>query len=107
MRLDGDGTVPSKFVMHHPTAVYDYDKNGVDDIIALSENFYCIVDVKNNKDLIEPGSKMPLSNIVPGHWTAYAVPVIAPILGTDKPQIVLCHSYMMSLLARSPTTSSP
>src|SRR5436190_20664004 len=83
--------------MHHPTAVYDYDRDGADDMIALSENFYSIIDVKNNKDLIEPGSKMPLSNIVPGHWTAYAVPVVAPILGTGSPQVILCHSYTMAL----------
>ena len=89
------GTVPAKFVIHHPTAVYDYNKDGADDLLVLSENYYGIIDVKNNKDLVDPMAKAnALSGIVPGHWTAYAVPTVAPILGTDKPQIVLNHSYM-------------
>jgi hypothetical protein len=91
------GTVPTKFVLHHPSAVYDYNKDGADDLIVLSENYYGIIDVKNNKDLVEPMAKTALSDTIPGHWTAYAVPTVAPILGTDKPQIVLNYSYAMSL----------
>jgi hypothetical protein len=57
-----------------------------------------MMDVKNNKDLVDPmGKENALSGIVPGHWTAYAVPTIAPILGTDKPQIILNHGYAMAL----------
>jgi hypothetical protein len=91
------GTVPVKLVMHHPTAVYDYNKDGADDLLVLSENYYGIIDVKNNKDLVDPmGKANALSGIIPGHWTAYAVVTVAPILGTDKPQIVLSHSYTMA-----------
>jgi hypothetical protein len=91
------GTVPAKLVLHAPTAVYDYNKDGADDLLVLSENFYGIIDVKNNKDLVDPMAKDPLSNSVPGHWTAYAVPTVANLLGSGKPQIVLNHSYSMSL----------
>ncbi len=91
------GTVPAKFVLHAPTAVHDYDKDGAEDLVVLSENFYGIIDVKNNKDLVDPMSNTPLSSIVPGHWTAYAIATVVPILGTDKPQIVLSRSYAMAM----------
>ncbi len=90
--------VPYKFDLHIPTAVYDYDKDGVDDLITLSANFYGIIDVKNNKDLVDPMAKPFMSDTIPGHWTTYAVASVAPILGTAKPQIILSHSYAMSLL---------
>src|SRR4029434_10755297 len=42
----------TKFVLHIPAAVYDYDRDGADDLITLSENFYGVISVKDNRDLV-------------------------------------------------------
>jgi hypothetical protein len=42
--------------------------SGVDDWLICSENFYGVIDVKGNKDLVGP---VVLSDALAGHWTAY------------------------------------
>lgn len=89
---------PSQFVLHIPTAVYDYNKDGFDDLICLSENFYGIIDVVNDKDLVDPMAKTMLSDTIPGHWTAYATPSVMPDPATGKFRLALSKSYAMSML---------
>ena len=60
------------FALHTPTAVLDYNQDGIDESLAQSENFYNLVGRRIGADLLSP---MPVhSDAVPGHWTAYATP---------------------------------
>lgn len=68
------GKNPVAFVAHFLSAVWDYDGDGSDDWLACSENFYGIIDVNDNRDLVQP---VVLSNAVAGHWTAYTFPTVA------------------------------
>jgi len=92
------GTTPVKFVLHVPTAVYDYDGDDADDLLAASENFYGIISVKDNRDLVPAPLSPPLSDTIPGHWTAYATPMVAPILGGGEPQVFFSRSFALVLV---------
>ena len=46
------GQNPVVFVPHFPSAVLDYDGDGADDWVVCSENFYGIINVRENKDLV-------------------------------------------------------
>jgi hypothetical protein len=76
--------VTVKFVLHIPTAVYDYDGDGSDDLLAASENYYGIVSVSHNRDLTQ---LQVFSDYIPGHWQAYAAPIVFDVLGNGKPQV--------------------
>jgi len=84
-----------KFVLHLPAAVFDYDGNGSDDLIAESENFYGIVDVENDRDLAPVAY---FSNCVPGHWQAYAHPIIARFRGLDRPDVFHHRAFAQTIL---------
>ena len=43
------------------------DGDGADDWLVCSENFYGIINVRENKDLVGP---VVLSDALAGHWTA-------------------------------------
>lgn len=87
------GKNPVTFAAHVPTAVLDYDGDGADDWLVCSENFYGVIDVKNNRDLVEP---VTLSDTVPGHWTAYTYPSVGDLQG--KGRRVLFHHQSYSLV---------
>lgn len=89
------GTNPVVFVAHIPGAVFDYDGDGADDWLVCSENFYGIISVKENKDLVGP---VVLSDALPGHWTAYTFPSIAAILGEGKPVVFHHSAYSLVLI---------
>lgn len=89
---------PSSFALHIPTAVYDYNSDGADDLVCLAANFYGIMDVAHNKDLVDPMAKTMLSDTIPGHWTAYAYTSLMPDPAGGKPRIALSKSYGMSML---------
>ena len=73
-----------KFVLHTPASVYDYDGDGSDDLLAASENFFGIVSVSKN-EVLTPITQF--SDCVPGHWQAYARPVVADFLGNGRPWV--------------------
>jgi hypothetical protein len=87
------GKTPVAFLAHFPSAVLDYDGDGADDWLACSENFYGVINVKENKDLVGP---VVLSDALPGHWTAYTFPSVAPLHGGGKP--VAFHHGAFGLL---------
>lgn len=89
------GPNPVSFVAHFPSAVVDYDGDGIDDWLACSENFYGIIDVKNNKDLVPP---MVLSNAVAGHWTAYTFPTVGPLKPGGKTVVYHHSAFSLSLV---------
>ena len=89
------GTNPVVCVPHFPSAVLDYDGDGADDWLVCSENFYGVIDVKHNKDLIGP---VVLSDAIPGHWTAYTFPSLAHLRGTEKPVVFHHNAYAMALV---------
>lgn len=84
-----------KFVLHIPTAVYDYDGDGADDLLAASENFYGIVDVAHNRDLTP---LQVFSDYIPGHWQAYASPIAADFLGRGRPQVFHHKAFANTIL---------
>jgi hypothetical protein len=89
------GDKPVAFLAHFPSAVIDYDNDQVDDWLVCSENFYGIIDVLNNKDLVGP---VVLSDAVTGHWTAYTFPSVAR-LGEDlKPTVFHHNAYSLALV---------
>jgi len=89
------GKNPVVFVPHFPSAVLDYDGDGADDWVVCSENFYGIISVRDNKDLVGP---VVLSDALPGHWTAYTFPSLASPRGKDKPVVFHHNAYSMALV---------
>jgi hypothetical protein len=89
------GKNPVVFLAHFPSAVLDYDGDGADDWLVCSENFYGIINVKDNKDLVGP---VVLSNVLPGHWTAYTFPSVAPLRGDGKPVVFHHGAFGLVLL---------
>jgi hypothetical protein len=88
------GSTPVICVPHFPSPVLDYDNDGADDWIICSENFYGIIGVKDNKDLVGP---VVLSDALPGHWTAYTFPSLATLPGDDKPTVFHHGAYSLVL----------
>jgi hypothetical protein len=89
------GKNPVVFVPHFPSAVLDYDGDGADDWVVCSENFYGILSVKDNKDLVGP---VVLSDALPGHWTAYTFPSLAPPRGGARPVVFHHNAYALALV---------
>jgi hypothetical protein len=89
------GENPVAFVAHFPSAVLDYDGDGADDWVVCSENFYGVIDVKGNKDLVGP---VVLSDALAGHWTAYTFPSLAAPGGDGKPVAFHHGAYSLALL---------
>ncbi|MBM4003660.1 MAG: hypothetical protein FJ295_10290 [Planctomycetes bacterium] len=89
------GQNPVVFVAHFPGAVWDYNRDGADDWLVCSENFYGIVDVRANKDLVGP---VVLSDALAGHWTAYTFPSLASLRDGDPPWVVHHSAYAMGLV---------
>jgi hypothetical protein len=89
------GANPVVCVPHLPSPVIDYDGDGADDWMICSENFYGIISVKHNKDLVGP---VVLSDAVPGHWTAYTFPSLAAIDGDEKPVVFHHNAYSLALV---------
>ncbi|TMQ34701.1 MAG: hypothetical protein E6K70_06255 [Planctomycetota bacterium] len=89
------GKNPVVFVPHFPSAVYDYNGDGADDWLVCSENFYGIINVKDNRDLVGP---VVLSDALSGHWTAYTFPSLAPSRGNGKPVVFHHNAYALALV---------
>ncbi|MEO2034037.1 MAG: VCBS repeat-containing protein [Planctomycetaceae bacterium] len=94
----GPERIPAtKFFLHLPTAVYDVDADGSDDLIASSENWYEVISVVDNRSLT---SNTVITAAVPGHWGAYATPILADIMGTGTPLVFHNNAYALTLLTR-------
>jgi outer membrane protein assembly factor BamB len=89
------GTNPVAFVAHFPSAVLDYDGDGADDWLVCSENFYGVLNVKENRYLVGP---VVLSDALPGHWTAYTFPSVASLNGDGKPVAFHHGAYSLVLV---------
>lgn len=89
------GSNPVVFVPHFPSAVLDYDGDGADDWLVCSENFYGIISVRDNKDLVGP---VVLSDALAGHWTAYSYPSVAALEKDGKPFVVHHSAFALALL---------
>lgn len=84
------------FALHTPTAVCDYNGDGVDDVLAQSENFYNIVHGRTGQDFLAP---MPVhSGAVPGHWTAYATPMPVDLGGDGQIKVFFSRSYQLTIV---------
>ena len=80
----------TKFVLHIPAAVYDYDRDGADDLITLSENFYGVISVKDNRDLVGASD---VTASLRGHWPAFSTPILVPHPGGLPPHVFLSRAY--------------
>jgi hypothetical protein len=89
------GKNPVVFMAHFPSAVLDYDGDGADDWLVCSENFYGVINVKENKDLVGP---VVLSDALPGHWTAYSFPSVASLDRGGKPVAFHHGAYSLALV---------
>jgi hypothetical protein len=89
------GTNPVVFVAHFPGAVVDYDNDKADDWLVCSENFYGIINVRENKDLVGP---VVLSDSLAGHWTAYSFPSIASPSPSAKPLVFHHNAFALILI---------
>ncbi|HAB19528.1 MAG TPA: VCBS repeat-containing protein [Verrucomicrobiota bacterium] len=78
-----------KFVLHSPAAVYDYDHDGAEDLITLSENFYGVISVRDNRDLVKASD---ITASLKGHWPAYGTPILLPVRGRP-PHVFLSRAY--------------
>ncbi|HOE96607.1 MAG TPA: hypothetical protein PK847_08475 [Candidatus Sumerlaeota bacterium] len=87
---------PSKFMIHVPTAVWDYDEDGVDDLLASSESYYGILDGATGEDLVPPDP--PFVTAIPGHWGAYSNPIVADYLHRGRPQVFLSQAFGLAPL---------
>ena len=94
----GPERVPStSFVLHLPTAVHDVDADGADDLIASSENWYEVISVKDNRSLTPT---IAITAAVPGHWGAYATPIVADLFGDKTPLVFHNNAYALTLLTK-------
>jgi outer membrane protein assembly factor BamB len=89
------GANPAIFAAHLPTAVLDYDGDGADDWMVCSENFYGIISVRDNRDLVPPAM---LSDTIPGHWTAYSYPSLADLRGDGRRDVLHHSAYALALV---------
>ena len=89
MRDDWGG---SKFQLYLPTSVYDYDKDGCDDLLAVSRCFYGVISVKDNRLLVPP---FAISNVIPGHWGADATPMLVRVRPGNRPQLFFSRAYAL------------
>ncbi len=98
----GPERVPSTtFVLHLPTAVHDVDGDGADDLIASSENWYEVISVRDNRT-VTPNTVITAA--VPGHWGAYAVPVVADLTGRGSPLVFHNGAYALTLVTETDGT---
>ena len=88
------GPNPVIFAAHLPTAVHDLDGDGADDWLVCSENFYGVISVKDNRDLVAP---VVLSDALAGHWTAYSYPSLGKVRATGEPGLLHNNSYSLAL----------
>jgi outer membrane protein assembly factor BamB len=88
------GETPVVCRPHFPSTVVDFDGDGADDWLICSENFYGIISVKDNKDLVGP---VVLSGALKGHWTAYSFPSLVS-LGNDAKPVAFHHNAYSLLL---------
>ena len=94
----GPERVPStSFVLHLPTAVADFDGDGADDLIASSENWYELISVRDNRSLT---ANRVITAAVPGHWGAYATPLLVRQSGQRPPLVFHNNAYALSLLTK-------
>ena len=94
----GPERVPStSFVLHLPTAVADFDGDGADDLIASSENWYELISVRDNRSLT---ANRVITAAVPGHWGAYATPLLVRQAGQRPPLVFHNNAYALSLLTK-------
>jgi hypothetical protein len=89
------GPNPVVFAAHLPTAVHDLDGDGADDWLVCSENFYGVVSVPDNRDLVGP---VVLSDALTGHWTAYSYPSLGRIRAGDRPSVLHNRAYALGLI---------
>ena len=95
-KRDSYGEDDAEFNINYPTAVYDYNGDGVDDLVVQSGNSYGILDVLTNTDLVPPVTLGP--NHLPGHWVCYGRPILAHILGQVQPQVCLSRANGVTLV---------
>jgi outer membrane protein assembly factor BamB len=91
----GYGPNPVVFAAHLPTAVHDFDGDGAEDWLVCSENFYGVISVADNRELVGP---VVLSGVIPGHWTAYSYPSLGKVRAAGEPALLHNNAYALGLI---------
>jgi outer membrane protein assembly factor BamB len=89
------GPNPVIFAAHLPTAVHDVDGDGADDWLVCSENFYGVISVKDDREIVKP---VVLSDAVPGHWTAYSYPSLGKVRAAGELDLLHNNAYSLALV---------
>jgi hypothetical protein len=95
-RYSSYGPNPVVFAAHFPTAVHDLDGDGADDWLVCSENFYGVISVKDNRDLVGP---VTFSDALPGHWTAYSYPSLGKVQPMGEIGVLHDNCYALALIS--------
>jgi len=88
--------VPQLVRFGYPCAVYDYDGDGAEDLIVSAGNYYGVISVKDNRDLVPPVTLGPGG--LPGHWVTRFKTLLVNALGNEKPQVFLCRANGVTVL---------
>ena len=89
------GPNPVIFAAHLPTAVHDLDGDGADDWLVCSENFYGVISVKDDREIVKP---VVLSDAIPGHWTAYSYPSLGKVRAGGELHLLHNNAYSLALV---------
>jgi hypothetical protein len=63
----------------YPCATWDYDGNGSDEMVVSAGNYYGVLDVEQNRDLVGPVTLGP--SHLPGHWSTRFRTILVPMKG--------------------------
>jgi hypothetical protein len=85
----------TKFMLHIPTGVVDVDGDGAEDLLADSENWYGVISVRDNRDIVPA---MTITACVPGHWGAYATPIATPLTKGGPVRVFFSHAFALTFL---------
>jgi hypothetical protein len=74
-----------------PTAVYDMDRDGADDLLGTSRTHYQVLSVRDNRELT-PAT--PTATMIPGHWGADGTPLLFPDrTGKARPRLFWSRAF--------------
>lgn len=77
-------------------AIYDYDRDGLDDALCLYPDVFFVLHGPTGKIIFNRSS---MQDIFPGVWAFYAMPVVADFLGDGRKQVLYgASTYMLGLL---------
>jgi hypothetical protein len=76
-----------------PTAVFDMDGDGADDLLGSTRTHYQALSVRDNRQLT---TETPIATMIPGHWGADGTPVLFPDrTGEARPRLFWSRAFAL------------